>query len=357
MVCCCQHLFDYVVKTQQLSIPPPPSNQKGSYMNPAATEIVQIVDRDNSAIDCVERQLMRKDKLIHRAAYIFVFNSKQEIFCQKRSMTKDVYPGFWDLAAGGVVLCDESYEESANRELAEELGISGVEIFPEFNNYFEGDSNKVWGRIFTCQHEGPFNLQEEEIDHGRFMGIEEILALSKTEGFTPDGIQILHRLLFNREECCFFLHGLESSSKGTKAKFFKNNFEEIVSPDFKGDLGQRLNQLTTKLAFKDKVTLIGSSFGGLMATCYVQKHPEQIKKIILLAPALNFADFSPPEIPISIPVTLFIGKNDDVCPPEKVLPLAEKSFHNLQIHLLEDDHMLHKNYKKINWANIIFQPL
>ncbi|MBU0663999.1 MAG: NUDIX hydrolase YfcD [Proteobacteria bacterium] len=159
-----------------------------------AKEIVQIVDRDNREIDALPRHLMRSRGLIHRASYILVFNDQEEIFVQKRTTTKDIYPGYWDVAAGGVVLASESYEQSASRELAEELGISGIPLTPLFDHYFEDATNRVWGRVFRCTHEGPFTLQPEEVEYGRFMPIPQILQYSRQEPFTPDGILILQQI-------------------------------------------------------------------------------------------------------------------------------------------------------------------
>ena len=88
----------------------------------------------------------------------------------------------------------ESYETSAERELLEELGISGVSLEFKFDSYFEDRDNRVWGRIFTCTHEGPFRLQAEEIDFGRFMTVNEALELSTREPFTPDGLEILKKI-------------------------------------------------------------------------------------------------------------------------------------------------------------------
>ncbi|MCW5208454.1 NUDIX hydrolase, partial [Desulfobulbus sp. US2] len=66
-------------------------------------EIVQIVDEHNRELGELPRRLMREQRLIHRASYILVFNAVGELFIQKRTTTKDVYPGYWDVAAGGVV--------------------------------------------------------------------------------------------------------------------------------------------------------------------------------------------------------------------------------------------------------------
>ncbi|MCL7488079.1 MAG: NUDIX hydrolase YfcD [Desulfobulbaceae bacterium] len=163
-------------------------------MNNPQNETVQIVDENNNEIAAVSRRLMREQQLIHRASYILVFNRAGELYVQKRTMTKDVYPGYYDIAAGGVVLAGENYEESAERELAEELGIEGVPLTHCFDHYFAGAANKVWGRIFRCRHEGPFALQEEEIESGGFMDVRQILDAAHSKLFTPDGIEILRRL-------------------------------------------------------------------------------------------------------------------------------------------------------------------
>jgi len=157
-------------------------------------EIVQIVDRHNREVEALPRRIMRQQGLIHRASYILVFNEAGELFLQKRTATKDLYPSCWDVAAGGVVLAGESYEESAARELEEELGISGVRCTPLFDQYFEEVDNRVWGRIFSCCHNGPFRLQKEEVQDGCFMAVAAIFALSEQEPFTPDGIDILRKV-------------------------------------------------------------------------------------------------------------------------------------------------------------------
>jgi len=157
-------------------------------------EFVQIVDENNKEIAAVTRRLMREQNLIHRASYVLVFNNRDELFVQQRTLSKDIYPGYHDVAAGGVVVAGESYEESAERELAEELGVRDVLLLPCFDHYFEDEGNRVWGRVFRCRHDGPFALQPEEVAGGRFMTLDQIMALSEREPFTPDGIEILKRL-------------------------------------------------------------------------------------------------------------------------------------------------------------------
>ena len=163
-------------------------------MNPR-DEIVLIVDRNNRETGTAPRHVMRRRGLVHRAAYILVFNSRNELYVQKRTKTKDIYPGCYDVAAGGVVLAGESYDESARRELQEELGLRDTTLVSRFTFYYEQGQNRVWGRVYSCIHDGQIHLQAEEVESGFFAAPDAVLALTETEPFTPDGIYVLKRFL------------------------------------------------------------------------------------------------------------------------------------------------------------------
>jgi hypothetical protein len=143
----------------------------------AGDEIIKIVNVDNKVVGSATRREMRARGLPHRATYILVFNSQGELFVQKRTMSKDIYPGYYDVATGGVVLADESYDLSAERELAED------------------EKNIVWGRLYTCTYDGEIILQEEEVESGEFLTIDQVLELSKKKRFTPDGLYVFKRYL------------------------------------------------------------------------------------------------------------------------------------------------------------------
>jgi pimeloyl-ACP methyl ester carboxylesterase len=151
----------------------------------------------------------------------------------------------------------------------------------------------------------------------------------------------------------FFLHGYESSGGGTKGQFFNHHFPYIHCPDFNGSLHNRLDQLHHLCSNKQQLTFIGSSYGGLMAVCYSLAHPERVTRLILMAPALNFEDYQAPQQKITIPTLLIIGKSDTITPADIVLPLAEASFSALDIHLADDDHMLHGTFEQLDWQSIL----
>ena len=134
----------------------------------AGEEIVTVVDDENRPVAALPRRRVRSENLPHRAAFIFVFDRKGRLLVQRRTAIKDMYPGRYDLAAGGVVAAGESYEACARRETAEELGIRDAVLESKFDFYYEDERNRCFGRVFACVHEGPFTLQPEEVADAAF---------------------------------------------------------------------------------------------------------------------------------------------------------------------------------------------
>ena len=152
-----------------------------------------------------------------------------------------------------------------------------------------------------------------------------------------------------------YIHGSESDSNSGKARQFREWFPGMVTPDFKGSFDERMRQLSSVLSDTAGWTLIGSSYGGLMATVFALDHEAQLRKLVLLAPALTLdplVSLSKPRT-ISVPTILIHGTLDTVVPLEPVREFAQKLFTNLTIHIVEDDHRLHKTANELDWKSIL----
>ncbi len=158
-------------------------------------ERVMVVDDQNRPAGSAPRSFMRASNLFHRAVYILVYNSEGKLFRHQRTFTKDLYPGVFDAAAGGVVLEGETYETAAARELSEELGIRNVPLEFLFDLFFEAPGTRVFGRAFRCIFDGEMVLQPEEILAGEFLTPEKILLESEQAPYTPDSLVVLRRFL------------------------------------------------------------------------------------------------------------------------------------------------------------------
>ena len=162
-----------------------------------AEEQVIIVDEENHEIKIVPRSLMRRDVLLHRSTYIIVTNSEGQILIQKRSLEKDVYPGYYDPTTGGVVKEGESYEENAIRELEEEIGVTNVELNPLWDFRINQDQCNVWGRAFWVTYDGPIKLVDGEVTEYLFLDRSEIDVFFASHDVMLDGQYVINRFLNN----------------------------------------------------------------------------------------------------------------------------------------------------------------
>lgn len=85
-------------------------------------EFFDVVDEHDKVIGRESRRDVHRQGLKHRAVHVLVFNSRGELYLQKRSQTKDTFPGAWDSSAAGHLCCGEDYDSCAGRELQEEIG-------------------------------------------------------------------------------------------------------------------------------------------------------------------------------------------------------------------------------------------
>jgi isopentenyldiphosphate isomerase len=156
-------------------------------------ELVDVVDDDDRIVGTVTRREMRARNLLHRCTYVLVLDPEGRIYVHRRTDTKDVYPGMYDMTAGGVCASGESYDEGAARELEEELGIDGVRPRFCFKLRFEGSGGRALGAVYDVVWGGPIRHQETEVAWGAFVPMQELSRMIERERFCPDGLAMFER--------------------------------------------------------------------------------------------------------------------------------------------------------------------
>ena len=88
-------------------------------------------------------------KPLHPVVHLHLVDRLGRVFLQKRSMEKDLLPGYWDTAVGGHVTYGELAEEALYREAAEELGLTAFNpVFLE-TNIWETERDREFVFIFA----------------------------------------------------------------------------------------------------------------------------------------------------------------------------------------------------------------
>jgi isopentenyldiphosphate isomerase len=149
--------------------------------------LVEIVDVDDHVVDVVTRRQMRAENLRHRSVGVAIIDSRGRVLIHRRAETKDVWPGRWDLAVGGVVDAGESWEEAARRELAEEIG-SSAPVREIGRGLFEDDAVKAFARIYVARDDGPFEFVDGEVVEALFVTIDELRERIARDPFVPDSV-------------------------------------------------------------------------------------------------------------------------------------------------------------------------
>jgi isopentenyldiphosphate isomerase len=174
-----------------------PAGKEYGVTTPEKDEIFDLVDEQDRVLSRTTRTSVHGNPaLIHRVAHVLVFNSRSELFLQKRSATKDVQPGRWDTSVGGHVASGETYAQAAIREMTEELGIScGTASDLRFlHKYLHRNSyESEYVCTFRILWDGDIRIDPVEIDEGRFWSLDAIAAVAETGIFTPNFLDEFHR--------------------------------------------------------------------------------------------------------------------------------------------------------------------
>ena len=162
-------------------------------------ELVDVIDESDRVVEQQTRREIRRRNLRHRSVYILVFNASGQLFVHQRTQTKDLFPGFWDVAVGGVLTAGEDYDAGARRELREELGLDEVMLRRLFPISYEDGRNRVAGVVYSCTCNRPVRLQEAEIAQGEWLDLDVLLERTQQADFCPDGLEVLRMYLSKLE--------------------------------------------------------------------------------------------------------------------------------------------------------------
>ena len=120
-----------------------------------------IVDEEGKVIGAATRgECHNGSRLLHPVVHLHVFNSRGEVFLQKRPEWKDIQPGKWDTAVGGHI--DEGAPTtvpSIPLPKNSTVAASGrsTKSVPPSDSRSSPPTSKANSSGSSCKHEVPFN--------------------------------------------------------------------------------------------------------------------------------------------------------------------------------------------------------
>lgn len=137
-----------------------------------------------------------------------------------------------------------------------------------------------------------------------------------------------------------FVHGLEGSPEGAKARLFDTHFTALTPAMETGDFEACVElQRAAIESFRPDV-LVGSSFGGAVAVALLARRAWRGPTLLLAQAAVHYDPDA--SLPKNVPVWLVHGRRDALIPVEHSRALAATgSPDHVRLIEVDDDHPLH----------------
>jgi 8-oxo-dGTP pyrophosphatase MutT (NUDIX family) len=157
----------------------------------SATELVDVVDVDGQVVDTVTRAEMRRRRLRHRTVFIAVTDPAGErLLVHRRADWKDISPGWWDIAFGGVVGAGERWDDAAARELQEEAGIVAP-LEPLGDATYEDEAVAEVCQVYVARSEGPFTFADGEVVEVAWVDLGSLAVWLEGRAVCPDSVAVV----------------------------------------------------------------------------------------------------------------------------------------------------------------------
>ena len=125
-------------------------------------------------------------KALHPVVHLHIIDRFGRIYLQKRALTKDFLPGYWDTAVGGHITYGEQAEESLYREAAEELGIQAFNAIPLESYVYETERERELIFVYAMVGHPELAPDNGEVSEGKWWTVGELESAWDKDILTPN---------------------------------------------------------------------------------------------------------------------------------------------------------------------------
>jgi isopentenyl-diphosphate delta-isomerase type 1 len=157
-------------------------------------EHFDIFDELGNPLGTASRTKVHREGLWHRASNVFLFRPDGQLLIQRRQLSKDVWPGAWDVSAAEHLKPGETFEQGAIRGLHEELGVAEVRLESvgsvtksRLEDIESGVRDYEFQQSFRAIYAGPISPDLSEVMETRMVSLAELEVefQEQPEAYTP----------------------------------------------------------------------------------------------------------------------------------------------------------------------------
>ncbi len=157
----------------------------------AADELVDVCDETGRVVGTATRAEMRAGRLWHRTVFIAVLTTDDRAWVHRRADWKDVWPGWWDVCFGGVLAAGEGFVDAARRELAEEAGITGVDLAAVSTGRYEDEACREHAAVYVARTDAPCTCPDGEVAEALLVRRDDLAAWVAGRRLVPDSAALV----------------------------------------------------------------------------------------------------------------------------------------------------------------------
>ena len=180
-------MIELVYPLEPAPVFPRPSVDNPGSSALSAEEMLPLVEESGLVYGQASRTYCHSGAhVLHPVVHLHLVDRAGRIFLQKRSMEKDLLPGYWDTAVGGHVTYGETALEALYREAEEELGLTAFN--PTFLEAYVWETQRDKEYVFVFASVGHPDLHPDnpEVTEGKWWTREELLAAAGHDILTPN---------------------------------------------------------------------------------------------------------------------------------------------------------------------------
>ena len=140
-------------------------------------EYFDIVNERNEVVGQEKRRIVHQTGLWHRGVHVLLFTPDRRLLIQKRSQTRDKFPGTLDCSVSEHLKPGESYLAGAIRGLREELGVEDIALtrLVQFKMNYGPNDNEI-SEVFegTFDDNISIKIDPHEVEGVTFHTIPEL---------------------------------------------------------------------------------------------------------------------------------------------------------------------------------------